>query len=514
MVFGGSKATGGRDNPNTGGKACADTRCDDACAPVIGVTCANFEAGYLKASNTGSNDNFGYSVSLSGDTLAVGARNESSAATGVNGDQSSNAAANSGAVYVFTRSAGVWTQQAYLKASNPGTGDLFGWSVSLSGDTLAVGAIEEDSAATGVNGDQSSSAATDSGAVYVFTRNAGVWTQQAYLKASNTGGADPVTPFGDYFGWSVSLSGDTLAVGAIEEDSAATGVDGDQSSNAATDSGAVYVFTRNAGAWTQQAYLKASNAGTDDYFGFSVSLSADTLAVGAWGEFSAATGVNGDQSSNAARYSGAVYVYTRNAGVWTQQAYLKASNTGGNDNFGDAISLSGDTLAVGANYEASVATGVNGDQDSNAAADSGAVYVFTRNAGVWTQQAYLKASNSEGYDWFGASVSLSGDTLAVGAVYESSAATGVNGDQGSNSAGDSGAVYVFTRSAGVWTQQAYLKASNSGEDDQFGYWVSLSGNTLAIGAPYEDSAATGVNGDQSSNAATDSGAVYVRSIAP
>jgi hypothetical protein len=164
--------------------------------------------------------------------------------------------------------------------------------------------------------------------------------------------------------------------------------------------------------------------------------------VGAIGEDSDATGVNGDQSSNAAGYSGAVYVFTRSGGVWSQQAYLKASNTGASDAFGFSVALSGDTLVVGEAYENSDAMGVNGDQSSTSAGASGAVYVFTRSGGVWSQQAYLKASNTGEGDYFGGSVALSGDTLAVGAFLEQSAATGVNGDQSSNAAHDAGAVYV------------------------------------------------------------------------
>jgi acyl-[acyl carrier protein]--UDP-N-acetylglucosamine O-acyltransferase len=411
--------------------------CDpvDPCAQAFGVTCAEFEWDYLKASNTDGGDAFSRSVALSGDTLAVGALYEDSDATGVNGDQSSNAAGLAGAVYVFTRSGGVWSQQAYLKASNTGASDYFGFSVALSGDTLAVGAYVEDSDATGVNGVQGSNAAVYSGAVYVFTRSGGAWSQQAYLKASNTG-------VNDFFGWSVALSGDTLAVGAHQEASAATDVNGDQSSNAAENSGAVYVFTRSGGAWSQQAYLKASNTDATDYFGFSVALSGDTLAVGARSEGSAATGVNGDQSSNAALNSGAVYVFTRSGGAWSQQAYLKASTTGAGDEFGRSVALSGDTLAVGAYGEDSDATGVNGDQSSNSAYNSGAVYVFTRSGGAWSQQAHLKASTTGAGDQFGRSVALSGDTLAVGTYGEDSDATGVNGDQSSNAFANSGAVYV------------------------------------------------------------------------
>jgi len=179
---------------------------------------------------------------------------------------------------------------------------------------------------------------------------------------------------------------------------------------------------------------------------------------------------------------------------------------------------------VSAIAEASAATGVNGDQTDNSTPEAGAVYVFTRDGGgVWTQQAYVKASNTEpgGFgDRFGSSVTLSdnGNTLAVSAIAEASAATGVNGDQTDNSAPFAGAVYVFTRdTGGVWAQQAYVKASNTEQQEFFGDEIfdggiptlSGDGNTLAVGAQGEDSAATGVDGDQADNSAIDAGAVYV-----
>jgi hypothetical protein len=468
---------------------------------------------YVKASNTGGNDDFGgivplpqggtlSTVALSGDTLVVGAPREDSAAIGVNGDQSNNSAPDSGAVYVFTRTSGVWSQQAYLKASNTGAGDRFGSSVALSGDTLAVGAFEEASAATGINGNQLDNSAFGSGAVYVFTRTGGVWSQQVYVKASNTEALDR-------FGISVALAGDTLAVGAFGEASAATGINGNQADNSALGSGAVYVFTRTGGVWSQQAYVKASNPEMGDQFGISVALSGDTLAVGASREGSAATGINGDQTNNSASASGAVYVFTRTGGLWSQQAYVKASNTGALDQFGNSVTLSGDTLAVGAYFESSNAIGVNGDQANNGAGSSGAVYVFARTGGVWSQQAYVKASNTGSSDAFGISVSLSGDTLAVGALEEDSTATGVNGNQTNNSAPASGAVYVFTRTGGLWSQQAYMKASNTGTLDHFGASIALVGDTLVVGAPGESSAATGLNGNQADNSSAGAGAVYV-----
>ena len=200
---------------------------------------------------------------------------------------------------------------------------------------------------------------------------------------------------------------------------------------------------RTGTTWTQQAYLKASNTGTGDLFGRSVSLSGDTLAVGAPGESSAATGVDGNQADNSASAAGAIYVFARTGTTWTQQAYVKASNTGANDSFGSSVSLSGDALAVGARFEASAAVGANGNQADNAASSAGAVYVFVRAGTAWAQQVYLKASNTGASDEFGSSVSLSDDTLAVSAQFEDSAATGINNNQADDTASSAGAVYLF-----------------------------------------------------------------------
>jgi hypothetical protein len=271
---------------------------------------------------------FGLAVSLSsdGDTLAVGAPWENSAATGIGGDPANTNAYTSGAAYVYTRASSTWALQAYLKSSNseggvyfPGggacppacnsPGDQFGWSVALSGDgqTLAVGANHEDSAATGAGGDQTSNAAVSSGAVYVFKRSGPTWVQEQYLKASTPGA-------GDWFGQGVSLSsnGDTLAVAAGNEDSKASGVDGDQADNSLQDSGAVYLFDRGQGGWAQRAYLKAampqsgSSLGASFVYGFiqvgnALSLSGDgnTVAAGAFRETAAKA------------ESGAAHVFTR-----------------------------------------------------------------------------------------------------------------------------------------------------------------------------------------------------------
>jgi hypothetical protein len=407
----------------------------------------------------------------------------------------------------------------YFKASNPGANDQFGFGVALSGDgnTFAVGAPLEDSSSIGVNS-ASNESANNAGAVYVFTKSTGTWAQQAYVKASNAGASDT-------FGMAVALNsdGNTLAVGARGEASSVSGINGNPN-RAAASAGAAYVFTRNAGTWSQQAYIKASNAQAGDFFGNSVALSGDgnTLAVGAPFESSALTGVTAgivDETAagNDAFFAGAVYVYNRTGVTWAQQAYVKASNTESADLFGNSVALSvdGNTLAVGAPLEDSGLTGVvsgsvNEATSGNAAADSGAVYVYIRSVGTWSQQAYVKASNTGDGDNFGNAVALSGDgnTLAVGAPFEASSSTGVNSTP-DELAPNAGAAYVFTRGASTWSQQAYVKASNTGADDQFGFAVALSGNgdALAVGAPREDSS-TGFGSTPVDELAADAGAVY------
>ena len=460
--------------------------------------------GYFKASNTDEYDEFGTAIAISadGNTMIVGAPGEDNSIAGINNYELDNASSGSGAAYVFTKVAGVWVQQAYLKASNVALANGFGASVSISGDgnILAVGAFKD------------SALISRSGSVYIFTRNSTVWTEQTIIKASNAGAYDE-------FGLAVGISadGNTLVVGAEKEDSVATGIDGNDLDNTASGSGAAYVFKQNAGVWTQQAYLKASNAESGDYFGAAVSISADgsTVAVGAHFEDSVAAGINGIESDNTSSSSGASYVFVESAGVWSQQAYIKASNSGSNDWFGKVLSLNadGNTLVVGADSEDGSAQSVNGDQLDNTGDRNGAAYVFTRSAGSWSQQAYLKASNSDMYDYFGSSVSISddGSELVIGAYGEGSISTGINGNELDNSKSSSGAVYFYTLDAGSWVQKSYIKPSNANGYGYFGKAVSVDGggNSIAIGAPGERSMDTGIGGDQSDVSVLEAGAVYL-----
>ena len=340
---------------------------------------------YLKGSNTDEGDQLGSAVAVSGETVVVGASFE------FNGSDTGPVA---GAAYVFVRQGGAWSEQAYLKASNRNGFDRFGSSVSVSGDTIVVGAPAEDSGATGAGGNQDDESVTDSGAAYVFVRSGTTWTQQAYLKASNPGQSD-------WFGGAVSVSGDTVVVGAFSEDSSAAGVNVEQADNSASDSGAAYVFTRSGATWSQQAYLKASNAGAGDQFGSAVAVSGETVVVGAPKEDSSATGVAGNQSSNSVFNAGATYVFARSGATWSQQAYLKSINPPAfGDEFGTSAAVSGDTVVVGT-FRALF------------------VYVFVRDGVTWGPQASLKVTQSSpDQDLFGSSVSVSGDTVVVGAPFE------------------------------------------------------------------------------------------------
>jgi hypothetical protein len=496
-------------------EACNTAGCT-ASAPQILGTNLRQAIGYVKASNTDSFDSFGTSIALSGDgnTLAVGAPFEASGSTGINSTPD-EAAFAAGAVYVYAHIAGTWSQQAYVKASNSEAGDNFGASVALSADgsTLAVGAPFEDSGSNGINNNTPDESAPDAGAVYVYTRVAGTWSQQAYVKASNAGA-------GDNFGKSVALSGDgnTLAGGAPFESGSSTGIN-NAPDEAAAEAGAVYVYRRSAGTWSQQAYVKASNTGAGDRFGTSVTLSGDgnMLAVGAPLEDSGSTGI-GSTPDELATDAGAAYVFSRTGSTWSQQAYVKASNTEASDNFGKSVALSvdGNTLAVGAPSEASGTTGINSTPNESAF-DAGAVYVYTRTASTWSQQAYVKASNTSSNVEFGTSVALSGDgnALAVGAQLESGSGTGIGTGTGSSSLPNqatlfAGATYFYTRVVGTWSQQAYVKASNTGAFDFFGASVALSsdGNTLAVGAMGEASSSTGISSTPN-NSASNAGAAYL-----
>jgi len=504
------------------------------------------QVAYLKAPNPDMGDHFAcggslpghignaVAISADGNTLVVGAPHESSAARGINGNADDNSLYASGAAYVFVRRGDAWVQQAYVKASNAGQSDLFGMNVVLSADgsTMAVSAPWERSAGTGIGGDQNDDSLPQAGAVYVFTRSADSWSQQAYVKASNTGrraGEGELVGDGDQFGLSLALSGDgnTMAVGAPSEDSAASGINGDQANDSAQSAGAVYVFARTGNTWTQQAYVKGSNTEAGDLFGYDVGLSEDgkTLVAAGYDEDGPGRGVNVAQG-NGVNGSGAIYVFSREDTGWRQDAYLKGSRSEGNDALGFSVAISGDgnTIVAGAGDESCLVGGINPEgcdmdkPEDASGGTAGAAYVWVRSGDIWREQAFIKASNPDLQDTFAANLAVSrdGNTMLVGAAMEDSRARGINGEQQDNSAIESGAAYLFTRSGTTWSQQAYIKADNADEFDEFGASVAVSGagRTLIIGARMESGGATGINGNQNDNSAPEAGALYVWEVSP
>ena len=339
------------------------------------------------AGDEDSFDSFGFTVCVDGDTALVG----------VYDDDLLDASGNdylqdAGSVYVFVRNNGVWSEQAKLVASDRACNDFFGCSVSISGDTALVGAYGDDI----VIGD-SGEPISDAGSSYVFVRSNGVWSEQAKLVASDVSNGE------DFFGYSVSISGNTALVGAYRDDI----VCGD-SGPTTYDAGSSYVFVRSNGVWSEQAKLVASDGEYKDFFGYSVSISGNTVLVGAYRD-DIIIGDSGDLISDA----GSSYVFVRNNGVWSEQAKLVASDVSDGEHedfFGYSVSISGNTALVGA-YRDEIVISDTGPTISN----MGSSHVFVRSNGVWSEQTKLVASDGNYEGYFGRSVSISGDTALVGA---------------------------------------------------------------------------------------------------
>jgi hypothetical protein len=320
----------------------------------------------------------------------------SDGSTAVVGSDDANSLTGSASVY--TRAGTTWSLQQTLVASDGNSGDLFGISVSLSGNTLAIGASGRGSGA---------------GAVYVFVTSGGTWSQQAVLVALQ-GVA------GDGFGASVALDDGTLLVGAY---------------GVASQAGAAYVFTGSGNAWFQRQKLTASGGVASDLFGFSVALSGSTALVGAYG---------------AANQAGAAYVFTGSGSSWSQQQKLQASDASSTGQFGFSVALGGTAALIGANGSAHGGTG--------------AAYVFGSQGGSWTQQKELVAAGGSAGDAFGASVGLAGTLALVGAP----------------NVGQTGATYLFEGSGSSWTQHQTIIPTDA--PTGFGTTLALTTNAAVIGA--------------------------------
>jgi hypothetical protein len=342
------------------------------------------------------------------------------------GDQLKLEVSDAAAVYPVTIDPTL-AQQAKLTASDAAASDLFGASVAIDGDTAVVGAPNDDTGA-----------GADAGSAYVFVRSGTSWSQQAQL----TGGSAKADAI---FGAAVGISGDTVVVGAPFA-----------ASNSA-DSGQTYVFVRSGTSWSQQAVLVAGGSG-DNYFGQAVAIDGDTIVVGAPFNDSSA----GDE--------GSAFVFVRSGTSWSQQAQFTASDAAFGNQFGSGVAIDGDLVVIASPFSNNPGVG----------ADVGAAYVFARSGTSWSQETKLFPAVSEENGFFSLnSVAISGNTVAVGAQADDTAA-----------GADAGEVTVFIRLAvGNWTREATLTAFDAAAGDIFGARVAISGDTLVVGAPFDDTAA-------------------------
>jgi trimeric autotransporter adhesin len=340
---------------------------------------------------------------------------------------------------------------------------LFAEWMALSGETLVVGAPLETSSAIGINGDEKSTAAPDSGAAYVFVRTPTGWQQQAYLKPPEE------TRAGDFFGGSVAISGDTLAIGSVRRDLR-------DATAFPTRSGVAFVYTRSGGVWSFQQELSASDASIGDTFGYSLALDGDTLAVGC-----PIVGQLGQKY-------GAVYTFNRTAGMWQQSQKLVSPDPNDLGQFGSFLSMAGDSLAVSA------------QEDANKVAKGGAVYMFTRRDMRWVNPQRLEPQPPRENAWFGFETALLGDRLAVGAP---------SADFPNRTDEESGEVWLYDRKADRWENTTVLKAPLPQRGDLYGTGVALAPDALLISSPGENGGSMGVGGDPNRRDGAQTGAAYL-----
>jgi hypothetical protein len=407
-----------------------------------------------------------------------------------------------------------WDFQSYLKGSMSHPASYFGEEVTLFKNTAVV---------TGIEG------------TYVFNRTGSLWSEDAFLpyhtsplaisnttlymdgeiytKLGSTWIPQATVPWGD----SVAIYDDTIVVG-------------EASANNST--GQVHVYVQNGSVWSLQATLTAPNAEPDDYFGIAVSIAEDTIVVGAFSEDSNQTWITDSPNpvldDDSQSDSGAAYVFQRTGTTWEFQSYLKPPNAENKDWFGNSVSISSDTIVVGAVNESSSQTWITNSPDpvidNNNQPKSGAAYVFQKVGENWEFQSYLKAPNADAGDAFGYDVSVAEDTILVVAWDEDSKYTTIINTPDliteNDDALESGAAYVFQKIGEEWKFQSYLKAPNGEKGDHFGHLNdgrSLYGDTIILGAHFEEGSGTtiinGVNDmpgpDNDDDSGPDTGAAYV-----
>jgi len=321
------------------------------------------EQAKLLPSDSASSQRFGVSLAISGNTLAIGAYTDSQKAS------------MGGAVYIFERSGDSWVEKQKLMASDGTAAQLFGYSVGISGNRMVVGAAGD------------STMGSFAGAAYVFELSGDSWAEKQKLTASDGAASD-------WFGCSAGISGDTVVIGALNDDSYA---------------GSAYVFERGSDNWTEKQKLTASDAAKNYFFGDSTAISEDTIVIGSKG--------NATIDGNA----GAAYVFARESDSWAEKQKLLASDGAESDSFGYSVAISESALVIGA----------VGDSDNGK--NSGSAYIFELDTEgkEWAQLAKLLAGDGATDDYFGWSVGTEENTVVAGALY--------NDENGV----DAGAAYVY-----------------------------------------------------------------------
>ncbi len=393
----------------------------------------------ILAIDKNTNDYFGNAVSISGDYAIVGSKGGDYDVAG------QNLMVQAGAAYILKYNSGSasWEQVQKLVSSDRESGDAFGYSVSINGEFAIVGAYTEGQ--NDSNGDPASSF----GAAYVFKLNisTGIWEQKQKLVAFDR-------YIDDYYGQSVDINSNYAIVGApFEEEPNGIG--------STENSGSVYIYKFNA---TSQLFefeqkIVSNNQGAGDQFGTSVSISGTNLLVGKPNDWNGST------------YYGRAELFQKGI-TWTHLQYLQSSEVPEDDNFGYSVSIDGNYAIIGARTETGDASG------NNPLSLSGASYIFENNLGTWSQIQKIVANDRAVGDYFGTSVSISGDYAVVGAFAED------QDEAGLNTLNSSGSVYIlhYNSSSTIWEYEQKIVAGDRAANDNFGFSVSIDGANTIIGA--------------------------------
>lgn len=429
------------------------------------------------ASDRASGDNYGYNIAISGDYAVVGSPfNDLDASA-------ANSMSNAGAAYILKQTNGIWSQVQKIVSSDRAASDNFGYRVAIDGNYIVIGAWGEDEDANGSN------TLGGAGSAYIFKNSGGTWSQIKKIVASDRRTADN-------FGISVTISGNYIAVGAHLQDFDVN------NANQVNSAGSVYLYYNNSDTWNQVQKLVATDRSWQDYFGISLSMSGDYLAIGARQE-----GTESYMTSSSPSYllannvdkntcQGAVYMYQNVSSTWTYVQKITAPTRNALDLFGWSVSLSGSTLVIGAPGE---------DEDmneSNTITDAGAAYVYKNFSDSWRFTQKLVSTDRATNDILGRDVSTDASHIIVGAFQEDEDANN------SNSLTDAGSVYIFDEVNSAWIQSKKIVAPDRASQDNFGYRVAISGNSILSTAYLEDEDVSG------NTTLSNAGSIYSFSLAP